>query len=150
MKKIMLLLAVLYCGLAFSQNKANTAANTLPKVSVTLGGYKSGNITEDILTQLVDSSLTARDAKGITYPIVRFRILYRFKSSYEDPETGQRKIVDDLRTNDFNNASKLTELWSQSIKDNITRGDEVTLDNIIVKLKNGTKLMAPALTFKVL
>lgn len=126
-----------------------TAATEIPKISISLGGYKGGNITTDIFSQLVDSSLTARDAKGTIYPIVRFRMLYRFKSSYEDPETGQKRTVNDMRANDFDSA-RLSELWAQSIKDNITTGDEITLDNIIVKLKNGTKVMAPSLTFRVL
>lgn len=150
MKKLMLFWCLFLTAAVFAQTQGNTAVNAqLPKITVSLGGYKAGNITTEILSKIVDSSLVARDPKGTSYPIVRFRILYRFKSSYEDPETGQKKTVDDLRTNDFTNTSQLTELWRQSIKDNVTKGDEITLDNIIVKLKNGTKLMAPALTFNV-
>lgn len=155
MKKLLLsILFISWMGvsilMAQTKPKTTTAVATeIPKISITLGGYKGGNITSDIFSQLVDSSLTARDARGSTYPIVRFRLLYRFKSSYEDPETGQKRTVNDMRANDFDSA-RMSELWAQSIKDNITTGDEITLDNIIVKLKNGTKVMAPALSFKVL
>lgn len=155
MKKLLLsILFISWMGvsilMAQTKPKTTTAVATeIPKISISLGGYKGGNITSDIFSQLVDSSLTARDARGSTYPIVRFRLLYRFKSSYEDPETGQKRTVNDMRANDFDSA-RMSELWAQSIKDNITTGDEITLDNIIVKLKNGTKVMAPALSFKVL
>lgn len=126
------------------------AESSLPKVAVSIAGYKGGNITGEILSSIIDSSIMVRDAKGSTYEIVRFRVLYKFKSTYDDPETGQKKSFDDMRTNDFVNTTTISELWRQSIKDNVKTGDEMILDNVIVKLKNGTKLMAPPLTFKVI
>jgi hypothetical protein len=61
-----------------------------------------------------------------------------------------RKTTDDMRINDFSNTGIMTELWRQSIKDNMVKGDQMILDNVIVQLKNGNKIMAPAITFKVI
>lgn len=61
-----------------------------------------------------------------------------------------KKSTDDMRTSDFTNTAVMPELWRSSIKDNIKKGDEMILDNIIVLLKNGSKVMAPAITFKVI
>ena len=95
----------------------------MPKVAITIGGYNGGNVSSDILSRIIDSSLVARDEKGNTYKIVRFRSIYKFKSSYEDPETGTRSTTNDMRINDFSNTNLMTELWRQSIKDNIVKGD---------------------------
>ncbi|HRO45243.1 hypothetical protein [Agriterribacter sp.] len=152
MKKLIYLLLCFSTVTVLAQNnkKPATAPPALPKVTITIGGFKGGDITSDILSRIIDSSLVARDEKGNKYAIVRFRSIYKFKSSYEDPETGVRKTTDDMRINDFNDTSIMTELWRQSIKDNIVKGDQMILDNMIVQLKNGNKIMAPAITFKVI
>lgn len=154
MKKGFLFLLLLNSLHVLAQNKnrkpAETPQQTIPKVAVTIAGLKGGDITPETLAQIVDSSLTAKDTKGETYSIVRFRVLYKFKSTFKDEDSGQTKTTDDLRTNDFANTGLMSELWRQSIKDNIQKGDEMTLDNIIVRLKNGSKIMSPAITFKVI
>lgn len=94
--------------------------------------------------------MVVSDQKGNRYPVVRFRSIYKFKSSYEDPATGERKTTDDMRVNDFGHTALMSEQWRQSIKDNVAKGDQMILDNVIVQLKDGTKIMAPAITFKVI
>lgn len=154
MKKGFLFLLLLSSVHLFAQNKnkkpETAPQQVIPKVSVTMAGLKGGDITPETLAHIVDSSLIAKDTKGETYSIVRFRVLYKFKSSFKDEDSGQTKTTDDLRTNDFANTGLMSELWRQSIKDNIQKGDEMTLDNIIVRLKNGSKIMTPAITFKVM
>jgi len=153
MKRCLLFVFIITAVVANAQatkNKPATTETVIPKVAVSIGGYKGGNISGDILSNIVDSAITVKDGKGIAYEVVRFRVLYKFKSTYDDPETGQKKAFNDMRTNDFTNTPNISELWRQSIKDNIKGGDEMILDNIIVRLKNGTKLMAPSLTFKVI
>ncbi|HRN57068.1 MAG TPA: hypothetical protein PLL71_11480 [Agriterribacter sp.] len=152
MKKFIYLLLCFSTATVLAQHnkKPATAPPPLSEVTITIGGFKGGDIASDILSRIIDSSLVARDGKGNQYTIVRFRSIYKFKSSYEDPETGARKITDDMRINEFSGTGIMTELWRQSIKDNITRGDQMILDNIIVQLKNGNKIMAPAITFKVI
>ena len=152
MKKLIYLLLCFSAATVLAQNnkKPATIQPPFPKVAVTLGGFSGGDITSDILSRIIDSSLIARDEKGTQYTIVRFRSIYKFKSSYEDSETGIRKTTDDMRINDFSNTGIMTELWRQSIKDNMVKGDQMILDNVIVQLKNGNKIMAPAITFKVI
>lgn len=157
MKKILLYI-VLFCAgysVTFAQTrpavKPGAKAKTVyPKIIMSIGGLKGGDITKDALTKIVDSALMAKDEDANTYTIVRFRLFYKFKSTYQDEESGQKKSSEDMRTSDFTNTSVLPELWRESIKDNIQKGDEMILDNIIVVLKNGSKIMAPALTFKVI
>ena len=151
MKKLIYLFIFFSVTSAPAQNNKKPAVSTaLPNVTITIGGFKGGNITSDILSRIIDSSLVARDQKGNTYTIVRFRSIYKFKSSYEDPATGERKTSDDMRVNDFSSTNVMSELWRQSIKDNIIKGDGMILDNVIVQLKNGTKILAPAISFTVI
>lgn len=151
MKKLIYLLLYFSTATALAQNnkKPATTQIPLPKVAITIGGYNGGNVSSDILSRIIDSSLVARDEKGNIYKIVRFRSIYKFKSSFEDPETGTRSTTNDMRINDFSNTNLMTELWRQSIKDNIVKGDQMILDNVIVQLKNDNKIMAPAIAFTV-
>ena len=150
MKKLIYLFVFFSATAVLAQNKKPAASTALPKIAITIGGYKGGDITSDILSRIIDSSLVARDQKGNKYAIARFRSIYKFKSSYEDPDTGERKTTDDMRVNDFSDTNVMSELWRQSIKDNIVKVDQMILDNVIVQLKNGTKILAPAITFKVI
>lgn len=134
-------------NLSAQKNKVPESSVPYPKITASLGEYKGGNISAEILIRIIDSSLTVLDEKGNQFTIVRFRSIYKFKSSYEDPQTGERKVTDDMRVNDFSNTNMMTELWRQSIKDNVKQGDQMILDNIIVRLKNGSKMMAPPTTF---
>ena len=150
MKKLIYLFVFFSVTAVLAQNKKTPAPAALPKVTIAIGGFKGGDITSDILSRIIDSSLVARDQKGNKYTIVRFRSIYKFKSSYEDPATGERKTSDDMRVNDFSSTNVMSELWRQSIKDNIIKGDGMILDNVIVQLKNGTKILAPAISFTVI
>ncbi len=151
MKKLIYLFLFFSATAVLAQNKQKPVASAvLPKISINIGGFKGGDITSDILSRIIDSSLVARDEKGNKYTIARFRSIYKFKSSYEDPDTGERKTTDDIRVNDFSDTSVMPKLWRQSIKDNIVKGDQMILDNVIVRLKNGTKILVPAIAFKVI
>ena len=124
--------------------------NDLPKLSVSLAGFKGGATTSGILSRIIDSSIVARDEKGNTYTILRFRCIYKFKNRFEDPETGEKKTTDDMRVNEFIQTPVMPETWRQSIKENISKGDQMILDDIIIQLKNGTKMMAPSVSFTIL
>lgn len=155
MKKILFCILLLAAGYAMAQQKPSVkpgakAKTVIPKVNISIGGLKGGDITPETLAKIVDSALVAKDENTNTYSIVRFRLFYKFKSTYQDEESGQKKSSDDMRTSDFTNTSVLPELWRESIKDNIQKGDEMILDNIIVVLKNGSKIMAPTLKFRVI
>lgn len=153
MKNVLLFLSLFFAVQLFAQvksKKQETSAAGIPKITVSIGNVNGGSITAESLSKIVDSALTAKDASGNKYAVVRFRVLYKFKSTYQDQNTGEKKSTDDMRTNNFTNTSVMPELWRQSIKDNVKTGDEMIIDDIMVKLKNGSKLMVPSISFKVI
>ncbi|MDX2048980.1 MAG: hypothetical protein SFU87_19490 [Chitinophagaceae bacterium] len=151
MKKLMLLAVVVsYSHLAAAQNKTSPVVTGIPKFSISLGGFKGGNITADMLKRIVDSSLKARDEKGALYNVTGFRVNYFFKSTVKDEVTEQTKTVKDYRAYEFYSTDIMSELWRDSIKDNVKKDDEMLIDNIYVRLKNGKKMRAEGIRFKVL
>jgi hypothetical protein len=148
---LVLLLSFIVGAYCHAQQKpaAKTAPNSLPKLTVTLGGTKSGNVTAAQLQKIVDSPLIVKDEKGLIYPVKSFRINYTFKSTYKDEETDKLKEVKDFRAYDFNNTNLLSEDWRNSIRDNVKKEDEMLINNVVVKLKNGKSLFAPELKLKV-
>jgi hypothetical protein len=141
-------LVVIFCQ-AQQKPTTKTTSGSLPKLTITLGGIKSSNISVQQMQMIVDSPFVVKDEKGITYPIKSFRINYTFKSSYKDEETEKVKEVKDFRAFDFNNTDRLGEDWRNSIKDNVKKEDEMLINNVIVKLKNGKSFFAPELKLKV-
>lgn len=117
-------------------------AGTAPvKYTVTLGGYTNADIPADIFKKVIDSALTVKDSKGNVYTVTRFRINYTFVATFTDSETQQRKDFKDFRVSDFYDTNMLSETWRGSIKDNAKKGDQVLINNIIIRLKDGKKLM---------
>lgn len=147
MKNTLLLIGLLLSFFAQSQQKpaTKTTSSSLPKLTISMGGFKSGNVTVEQLKKMVDTTLVAKDEKGISYPIKSFRINYTFKSSYKDEETQQVRTVKDFRAFDFSNTDRLSEDWRNSIKDNVKREDEMLINNVVVRLKNGKSYFAPDL-----
>jgi hypothetical protein len=152
MKNTIFLILFLLVGI-FSQGQqkstAKPASASLPKLTVSLGGNKSGNITTAQLQKIVDSPLIVKDEKGVVYSIKSFRINYTFKSTYKDEETDKVREVKDFRAYDFSNTDRLSEDWRNSIKDNVKKEDEMLINNVVVKLKNGKSFFAPELKLKV-
>jgi hypothetical protein len=90
-----------------------------------------------------------KDEKGVIYPLKSFRINYTFKSTYRDEETDKVREVKDFRAYDFYNTNRLSEDWRNSIRDNVKAEDEMLINNVVVKLKNGKSFFAPELKLKV-
>ena len=152
MKNTYILFLILFAGnLCMAQQKpaAKPASASLPKLTVTLGGSKSGNITVAQLQKIIDSPLVVKDEKGIAYPLKSFRINYTFKSTYKDEETDKVREVKDFRAYDFSNTDRLSEDWRNSIRDNVKKEDEMLINNVVVRLKNGKSFFAPELRLKV-
>jgi hypothetical protein len=146
MKIFLILLAftvIVFSGLGQAAKKSAQPQSGVPKLVVSLGGNSGGNLNTDLFVKLVDSALSVKDEKGNKYTITRFRINYSFQSTYRDSETDEVKTMKDLRVYDFYDTPMLSEVWRASIRDNAKKGDEVIINNVIVKLKNGKKFMAP-------
>lgn len=124
-----------------AQQKTAAKPASTEGYTVSLGGYADGNVPAATFKKIVDSALTVRDNKGNRYPVTRFRINYTFASSYTDSETQQKKTFKDFRASDFYDTDLMSDAWRASIRDNAKAGDQVILNNIIIRLKNGKKLM---------
>ena len=75
MKNTIFLFIFLFTGvfcLAQQKPAAKTANTTLPKLTVMLGGSKSGNISVIQLQNIVDSPLIVKDEKGVIISIKKF------------------------------------------------------------------------------
>jgi hypothetical protein len=127
----------------FAQATKNTNPAKVPVLNVKWGGLSQGKIDTIQFRRIVDSPLVVSDEKGNKYPITRFRINYIFLSTYQDSESQMTKNIQDLRVFDFYDTPILSEVWRSSIRDNAKKGDTVLINNVIVRLKNGKKVMAP-------
>jgi len=138
----LLFLCVISQSLLAQANK-NSATAKAPALSIKWGGVPQGKIDTIKFKKILDSPLVVSDDKGNKYPITRFRINYKFLSTYKDSESQMVKSIQDLRVFDFYDTPTLSEVWSSSIRDNAKKGDTVLINNVIVRLKNGKKMMAP-------
>jgi hypothetical protein len=142
MKSVLLFILVLACTVARAQQKPKATPSPV-KYTVSLGGYPNADVSAEIFKKIIDSALTVKDSKGNVYPVTRFRINYTFAAIFTDSETQQKKDFKDFRVSDFYDTNTLSEVWRGSIKDNAKKGDQVLINNIIIKLKDGKKLMVP-------
>ncbi len=146
MKNLFLLLITCSCLSAVSgQTSKNKPAQKAPKLSTTWGGYPKGNVNTAQFKKIVDSAIVVKDEKGSFYPLTRFRINYIFLSTYKDSESLQVSTIKDLRVSDFYDTPMLSEPWRSSIIDNAKKGDTILINNVIVRMKNGKKTLAPDL-----
>ena len=120
-----------------------------PKFQAFLAGSKGGDMPVSEIKRIIDSGLVVKDEKGLSYPVARFTVGYRFTSSYEDEASGEKKTTNDFRSQEYSDENKMSELWRESVKDNIKPGDELLLFNIMVRLKNGKKMLVNQISFKV-
>ncbi len=134
------------CGISagiHAQSTKSSSSGKVPVFNIKWGGYPQGKINAEQFKKVVDSPLVVRDEKGVMYPITRFRINYIFKSTYKDSESQMVQSIQDLRVFDFYDTPALSEVWRSSIRDNAKKGDTILINNVIVRLKNGKKMMAP-------
>lgn len=124
-----------------AQQKTTPKPTPVTAYVASMGGFKNADIDAELFKKIVDSGLVVKDDKGNTYPVTRFRMNYTFVASFTDGETQQKKDFKDFRAGDFYDTNMLSEDWRGSIKDNAKKGDQVIINNIIIRLKNGKKLM---------
>jgi hypothetical protein len=141
MKSIFLILFIAMGFTTHAQQKPKTTSAAPVKYTVSLGGYPNADVSADIFKKIIDSALTVKDSKGNKYPITRFRINYSFIATYTDSETQQKKDFKDFRASDFYDTDMLSDTWRGSIRDNAKKGDQVLINNIIIRLKDGKKMM---------
>lgn len=101
------------------------------------------------IAAIAPAAVLVRDNTGKLYAVNAFRINYKFKSTYRDDESGQTKSMADLRVGDFNNTAQLSNVWAESIKDNVKVGDTILINKILFRNAMGKLQMAPELKIAV-
>lgn len=143
-KGLLFFLVSLIAFASFSQTKKKQEEVYVPLVFTSYWGpITSGNILAAQIIAIAPAVINVKDNKGQLYQVTNFRINYSFKSSYKDEETGQTKTIKDLRVNDFSNTNVLTAEWIDSIKDNIKQGDQIIINKILFRNKEGKLMVAP-------
>ena len=140
------------CFTAGAQQKppASSATAGAVKLVSRLGNIPAGNTGAEVLKRIVDSSLNVVDAKGNKYAVVSFTVNYMFMSSFAEEGSEEKKSVKDLRSIDFFDTNKLSADWAESIKDNVQVNDELLINKVVVRGKNGKKMFAPDAKYKVM
>lgn len=124
------------------------ADNTPLKLKPLWGNHPGGNMLVADGLNYADSALRVIDDKGNRYPIISFKFIYKRKSSYTDDQTGVVKNGWDVVATDVSGDTVLSEVWRNTIKESLQKDEEWTIDYIIVKDKNGRKVMATPMNFK--
>lgn len=148
MQKPLLIAALsLLCAVSgFSQQKPSQST---PVFKVRWGNSLGGNVSAEQVRQQVDSPLVVFDQKGKRYTVAGFSVYYSFNSSYKDEETGRTNTIRELRVGDFDGSDRFNQLWRESVRDNVKAGDDIRFRNILVRMPNGKKMMAPETVFAV-
>jgi hypothetical protein len=141
MKTILILVFTSLTLMVQAQQKTTPKTTPVTAYVAIIGGFKNADIDAELFKKIIDSGLVVKDDKGVAYPVTRFRINYTFVAAFTDGETQQKKDFKDFRAGDFYDTNMLSEDWRGSIKDNAKKGDQVIMNNIIIRLKNGKKLM---------
>ena len=126
--------------------KVDTVATAMPLTFATYWGpVGTGNAPAAQISAIAPAAILVRDNAGKLYPVNGFRINYKFKSTYRDDESGQTKSMPDLRVGDFNNTAQLSQVWAESIKDNVKPGDTILFNQVLFRNVKGKQQLAPAL-----
>jgi hypothetical protein len=141
MKNPFLLLFIIFLHQNIFAQVKKTPTDTIPQFFVSFGNLPSGSCDLVQLKRNIDSAITVKDKKGVSYKIIRFRINYSFTNSFRDSETELLKKVKDFRAADFYDTAFLSKNWAESIKDNAKPGDEILFNWIIVRQRNGKNLL---------
>jgi len=134
---------------SFAQSKkakVDTIPAPMPLTFATYWGpVATGNALAAQIAAITPAAILVRDNAGKLYPVNAFRINYKFKSTYRDDESGQTKSMNDLRVGDFNNTAQLSQVWAESIKDNVKPGDTILFNQVLFRNVKGKLQLAPAL-----
>ena len=139
----------LVSNFSFAQSKkvkVDTIPAPMPLTFATYWGpVATGNALAAQIAAISPAAILVRDNTGKLYPVNGFRINYKFKSTYRDDESGQTKSMSDFRVGDFNNTAQLSQVWAESIKDNVKPGDTILFNQVLFRNVKGKLQLAPVL-----
>jgi hypothetical protein len=145
MKIIFALLFIIYSCIGFAQVKPKP---TLPKATIgtlnkqpiltaTIANMTTGTYGVGAAKIMIDSMLTIKDEKGVKYTINRCYFNYKRKISYKNDETGEVTTRYEYLEKELKNNEQLDELWRQTIKEDLQKGEQLIFEKILVNAKKG-------------
>jgi hypothetical protein len=156
MRVVSIIIAFLFSLSAYSQQKQKIVAkpaetvNTVPLVfTSSWGPVVTGSAPAGQIAAIAPAAILVRDTNGKLYSVESFRMLYKFKSTFRDDEKGETKSRSDLRVGEFSNSARLSEMWYESIKDNVKAGDTIIINRILFRNPSGKLQMAPEIRIAV-
>jgi hypothetical protein len=150
MKRIAVIFALLFSLSVHSQQKPKTipkpaeTVSNLPLVfTSSWGPVATGSAPAGQIAATAPAAILVKDNTGKLYTVESFRILYKFKSTFRDDEKGETQSRPDLRVGEFSKTARLSEVWYESIKDNVKAGDTIIINRILFRNPAGKLQMAP-------
>lgn len=142
----MIALLLLVCISPYTQ--AQKKATPLPKISTLLSQYKDTvRLSKEEVIKIIGMPLRIVDDKRVVYSIASYHVAYRRKAFVEEEETGKVKPTFSLAAERFV-STPLSDIWINSIRDQIQSGEEILFYDIIVKSPDGKVMFAP--NFKII
>lgn len=126
---------------AVAQN--NTTTQKPPQLQSFWGYYKSGTHPLEVVLRITDTAIWVIDELKQRYTIRSFRINYFSYDSYEDEATGKIKYRHNLLSSEFRETDQLNELWKQKLYEELKPKDEIHIDLLSVRDKQGRIFYAP-------
>lgn len=123
----------------------------IPKFSTRFGPYNGKLIAlADDLKKLLGTELIVTDERGQKWNIVAWRFIWNRKEINDDWKTGKRKTIFIPQVMEFDNISKLPEVWQKEMKEFILADEELFFERIIVEHPvSKRKMLAPGLNIKI-
>lgn len=113
------------------------------------GYYKAGVHPVETVRIMIDTAIWVMDEQKQPYTVRSFRVNYFSNDQYEDETTGKMKTRRNLLSKEFRETNMLSDLWKQSIYESLKPKDEILIDLLSVKDKQGRIFYAPDIKISV-
>lgn len=143
---LMLVLLTSVCSHSHAQEKPSLQP---PALQSFWGYYKAGIHPVETVRTMIDTAIWVIDDQKQRYTVRSFRVNYFSNDQYEDETTGKLKTRRNLLSKEFRETNMLSDLWNQSIYESLKPKDEILIDLISVKDKQGRIFYAPDIKISV-
>ncbi|WP_341840573.1 hypothetical protein [Chitinophaga caseinilytica] len=125
-----------------------SAADKKLRFRTTWGIYLSDSIPRPEVLKILDSALVVRDQKNNKFPVVSFDFLYEAKEAYLNDTTSQVAFYTET-TGDSFTGDRLSDLWSNRLKETVQKGESLIFSNIVIKYTEDKFYRVPELRITV-
>ena len=145
-----LILILVLLTSVFTHTHAQEKPSLQPPVLQSFWGYyKAGVHPVETVRMLIDTAIWVMDDQKQRYIVRSFRVNYFSNDQYEDETTGKMKTRRNLLSKEFRETNMLSDLWKQSIYESLKPKDEILIDLLSVKDKQGRIFYAPDIKISV-